>query len=332
MNKKFFSGDSVRQALLQAARHFQVEPEQIAYSEVDRRHGFLRGRRRAVIEVDIDNPVQAKGADEETGSEERAESAPAESVPAEAVPVASPPLEVAPVETHRHESESPSAPEEPPTEALPTEDIPTGPPTEEAAAPIAGHDSSSPAPAEGAAPAGLVAESSAPVTAAVDADPQTVAAARQALDRIFELGRIDVEVQSVQMGAEKLEVELRGEDEELLLEDRGRLLLAIQHLLPRMLRGLTGTSTPCQVDCDDFHEIRTEQLRDLAQRVASEVRKQRRSRTLEPMSPDERRIVHLTLADDPAVETVSQGNGLFKRVQIRLQKMQPRGFDPFARE
>ena len=119
---------------------------------------------------------------------------------------------------------------------------------------------------------------------------------------------------------------------EYLLEDRGRLLLAIQHLLPRMLRGLTGRSTPCQVDCDDFHEIRNEQLRDLAQRVASEVRNRRRSRTLEPMSPDERRIVHLTLADDPAVETVSQGNGLFKRVQIRPQKMQPRGFDPFARE
>ncbi len=170
------------------------------------------------------------------------------------------------------------------------------------------------------------------VAATGDPDPELAAAARQALDRIFELGRLDLEIQSIGQGEEKLEIELRGEDEEFLLEDRGRLLLAIQHLLPRMLRGLTGRSTPCLVDCDDFHEIRTEQLRDLAQRVASEVRNRRRSRTLEPMSPDERRIVHLTLADDPAVETVSQGNGLFKRVQIRPQKMQPRGFDPFGRE
>ncbi len=42
------------------------------------------------------------------------------------------------------------------------------------------------------------------------------------------------------------------------------------------------------------------------------------TRTLRPMNPADRRIVHLALADDPDVETESQGNGYFKRVSIRL--------------
>ncbi len=49
------------------------------------------------------------------------------------------------------------------------------------------------------------------------------------------------------------------------------------------------------------------------------------------MSPDERRIVHLTLTDDPAVETVSRGQGLFKRVQVRPVRERPQGFDPYNR-
>lgn len=326
MNKKFFSGDSVRQALLQAARHFQVEPEEVAYREVDRRHGFLRSRRRAVIEVDTENPLRG------TTAGPNAES-PAESTvepPAEPPNVQAEEAEEA-VEAREAAMEGDSPIDA--SEDLPVQDLRT----DEIVADVFGDDMESvepnepePAPAETESPD--VEPPAKEGRQASEASADVSDATRQALGRIFELGRLDLEIKSVRQGEEKLEVELRGQDEELLLEDRGRLLLALQHLLPRMLRGLTGTSAPCRVDCDDFHEIRTEQLRDLAQRVASEVRNRRRSRTLEPMSPDERRIVHLTLADDPAVETVSQGNGLFKRVQIRPQKMQPRGFDPFGRE
>ncbi len=155
-------------------------------------------------------------------------------------------------------------------------------------------------------------------------------AAEEALRRVFELGMLRLQAEVLQ-GEDRLEIELWGEDQDLLLEDRGRLLLAIQHLLPRLVRGLTGGSAPCRVDCDNFHEIRAERLRDLAQRAAHEVRHRGRPKTLEPMSPDERRIVHLTLADDPAVVTESHGDGLFKRVVVRPVARRPRGFDPYSR-
>jgi spoIIIJ-associated protein len=102
----------------------------------------------------------------------------------------------------------------------------------------------------------------------------------------------------------------------VLLKSQGRPLLAIQHLAPRLVRGLTGESVFCRVDCDSFHMIREERLRDLAQRVASEVTDRGRSRMLESMAPDERRIVHMTLADDPNVTTESQGDGFLKRIKV----------------
>jgi spoIIIJ-associated protein len=153
-------------------------------------------------------------------------------------------------------------------------------------------------------------------------------AAQEGIRKLLKLGNLDVEA-DVYQGESGLEIEIRGTDEEAFLEDRGRLLLALQHLLPRVLRGLTGETVPCRVDCDNYQEIRTEQLRVLAQKVAAEVRERGHSRTLEPMSPDERRIVHVTLADDAAVETESQGSGLFKRVMVMPVRQKSRGFDPY---
>ena len=49
------------------------------------------------------------------------------------------------------------------------------------------------------------------------------------------------------------------------------------------------------------------------------------------MAPDERRIVHLALADNPDVVTESEGRGYFKRVQIRPSQNRPRGFDRYNR-
>lgn len=149
-----------------------------------------------------------------------------------------------------------------------------------------------------------------------EAEGETADAIRESLEILLDLAGVEME-SSVLRGDERFEVELWGPDQDRLLRDHGRPLLSIQHLLVRMVRGLTGESVYCRVDCDQFHDIREERLRDLAQRVATEVASQHRSRLLESMAPDERRIVHLTLANDPAVETESQGSGYFKRVKIR---------------
>jgi spoIIIJ-associated protein len=72
----------------------------------------------------------------------------------------------------------------------------------------------------------------------------------------------------------------------------------------------------CRLDCEGFHTARGERLALLAQKAADRVRQGGRSWLLEPMPPDERRLVHLALAEEPDVETESVGDGFLKRVRV----------------
>jgi spoIIIJ-associated protein len=122
---------------------------------------------------------------------------------------------------------------------------------------------------------------------------------------------------SADSGGERVEVEIEGPDASLLVVEDGKGLLAIQHLLPRMLRGMTGRSSFVRVDSQEFHQKRRERLEALAAKEAEAASRSGRPRTLPPMAPDERRIVHLALKDSPAVVTESRGSGLHKRVVVR---------------
>lgn len=55
--RRFFSGNTVEQALVQAAGYFQIEPDRLAYRQIEKKHGFVRTRGRVVIEVDPENPT-----------------------------------------------------------------------------------------------------------------------------------------------------------------------------------------------------------------------------------------------------------------------------------
>ncbi len=145
---------------------------------------------------------------------------------------------------------------------------------------------------------------------------EIVAIARQALHQLLELADLEVSAEMV-LADGRLEVEIEGVDQELLVEDEGQVLLALQHLLPRVMFRELGRIVPCRLDSGGYQRRKEERLRGLARRVADEVVSRGGIRTLRPMNPADRRIVHLTLADDPDVETESQGNGYFKRVNIR---------------
>ncbi len=350
-DRRFFSGDSLAQALNQAAQHFQMAPAEINYKLVEKRHGFLKVRRKVVIEVDGAAPGRPPSP---TAPSTPPVTAP--SIPPVAAPSASPvAASAAPPVAASSDPSAPASPFSPGAAppAPPVADAPDSPAEPSATEPSPGSSIESPAPppetprraprrrsrrrvdlegggeaeADASQPASGAAEielPAAPLPAKKrfpSARGEEAEAAGKALALILDLAGLELESEILQ-GEEELLVELWGSDQEILLRDRGRLLLAIQHLLPRAIRGLIGRSVGCRVDSDDFHMIREERLRDLAQRAADEVRHRGRPKTLEPMSPDERRIVHLTLADYPGVETESHGSGLFKRVMVRATRGQ----------
>jgi spoIIIJ-associated protein len=333
--RRFFSGSSLRQALVLAASHFDVPPEEIAYTPIEKRHGFLRTARKVMIEVDPDNPRRPAGA-------------PAPAAPAEAEErrAAAPP--------ERREPPGPERERRP--ERREGGGAPRGgrgerpfggrgehggrreggweprEPRREPAGRFARPRTAAP-PAHGGWPRGsralpetvereaegLIALPEAPRRTSERYPPATgpvAEAAERGLRHLMEVAALELSFH-IHQGEGRLEIELSGDDTALCAGEEGELLRAIEHLLPRLVRGLAGEPIPCRVDCDNFHDLREERLRSLAQREADEVRRKGRARTLEPMNPADRRIVHITLADDPAVETESEGDGYFKRVTIR---------------
>jgi spoIIIJ-associated protein len=151
--------------------------------------------------------------------------------------------------------------------------------------------------------------------------------AAQMLDHLLELMGItaDVSIRDAEtpgdgLGMAKAVLDIEGDDLGLLIGRRGETLASLQYLLNLMVgRKLTEHAT-FTVDVEGYRRRREKQLNQLARRMADQVRRTRRPVTLEPMPPNERRIVHLTLAEDHEVETSSIGEGENRKVSISLKR------------
>lgn len=298
--RRFFSGNTLEQAVMQAASHYQIDPDEVAYRKIEKRHGFLKTRRGVVIDVDPDNPRRA-------GGQEVLAPAPVEP---EEIDSREEPEEIDPPEEEEGDEE---------LFVLKAQDL-VEEPTEGAG--FATSAESTPEPEEDVA--------ATPSEPLPEATGEMAEAAREAVEALLEVAGLELSVEVFQ-GDGQLEIELNGARQQELIADRGSLLLAIQHLLPRTIRGLTGRSVPCRVDSGNFHKMQEESLERLARKTAEEVKQEQVPVSLDPMNPAERRIIHLSLADDDEVVTESQGRGFFKRVAIRPARLRPRGFDRYNR-
>jgi spoIIIJ-associated protein len=319
--RRFFSGDSLQQALVQAANHYNLPPEEIAYRSLEKRHGFLKVRRKVVIEVNPDAPKREKAAP--------APPAPHPPPPARPVPPPEEPIRSAPAERPapsapdrserriqegRHEPRRRAAPARSPREAEPRRPDPGSPAGPSPGSSTRAAQNMQPGPRDGLVT--LPDTPRRPAERFPEASGPMAEAATKGAELLLRIAGLEL-VPRVLQGEDRLEVDLSGADVDWCFSDDGELVMAIEHLLPRLIRSMSSEATLVRVDCDNFQEIREERLRSLAQQVAEELRRRGKPRTLEPMNPADRRIVHMTLADDPGVMTESEGDGYFKRISVR---------------
>ncbi|MCS7206938.1 MAG: protein jag [Dehalococcoidia bacterium] len=112
-------------------------------------------------------------------------------------------------------------------------------------------------------------------------------------------------------------IEITGEDAGLLIGRKGETLRALQFLVNLITaHRLGGSDTPILLDVEHYKERRTKALQNLALRVAERVAQTGHPVSLEPMPPAERRIIHLALANHPAVKTESVGEGEKRKVVV----------------
>ena len=113
-------------------------------------------------------------------------------------------------------------------------------------------------------------------------------------------------------------INVSSEDSAILIGRKGRNLSAMQYLINRMLsRGDTNENTErVVVDVEGYVDRRRESLQEMALSMATMAKETQRNMRLKPLSPQERRIIHLALQDDEEIRTFSLGDSLFRSVVI----------------
>lgn len=121
----------------------------------------------------------------------------------------------------------------------------------------------------------------------------------------------------VQEEEEYFQVEISGRKSGVLIGRRGRTLNDLQYLLNTILmRQFQGLKKRVVLDVGNYRARREETLRHLALGVARKVKQSGREVALEPMTPQDRRTIHLALQNDESVQTYSKGEEPYRRVIV----------------
>jgi spoIIIJ-associated protein len=116
--------------------------------------------------------------------------------------------------------------------------------------------------------------------------------------------------------AGEIRIEIEGRDSGRIIGKKGQVLAAIQHVVNRVVNRPGLDRLHVVVDAEGYRQRREDTLATMAQRLGKKALDEGKIITFEPMSPRDRRIVHLALAKFPGVVTKSDGEGEGRRVQI----------------
>lgn len=121
-------------------------------------------------------------------------------------------------------------------------------------------------------------------------------------------------------GENTLDVDLSGDEMGVLIGKRGQTLDSLQYLVSLVINKEKNEYVRVKLDTENYRKRRKDTLENLAKNIAFKVKRTKRSVSLEPMNPYERRIIHSALQNDRYVTTHSEGEEPFRRVIISLKK------------
>ena len=116
--------------------------------------------------------------------------------------------------------------------------------------------------------------------------------------------------------------DIDGDDSGLLIGRRGETLRSLQFMVALLAGRQLDDRVRIFLDVAGYQQRRYESLENLARRVAQQVANTGRPFTLEPMPPNERRVVHMALAEYPGVSTASTGFGDERKIVVEPEQEQ----------
>jgi spoIIIJ-associated protein len=129
---------------------------------------------------------------------------------------------------------------------------------------------------------------------------------------------------SFHAGDRELSIVMSGDDMGILIGKRGQTLDSLQYLVSLVVNKESDDYIRVKLDTENYRERRKETLETLSKNIAYKVKRTKRSVSLEPMNPYERRIIHSALQNDKFVVTRSEGEEPFRHVVISLKREFPK--------
>ena len=148
----------------------------------------------------------------------------------------------------------------------------------------------------------------------LDAIADTAIAALQDILKYFNVGEVTIDEYEGDEG--ELILDITGDDLAILIGRHGRTLDALQFVVSAITVRSMGFRYPVIVDVEGYKSRQREKLESIARSTANKAASQHRSVKMRPMTPYERRIVHIALRDDDRVDTASEGEGSARHVVV----------------
>lgn len=148
----------------------------------------------------------------------------------------------------------------------------------------------------------------------LDEIADTAIAALKDILKYFNIGEVTIDEYEGDEG--ELILDITGDDLAVLIGRHGRTLDALQFLISAITVRKIGFRFPVIVDVESYKNRQRQKLEALARSSAKKAISQGRSIKLRPMTPYERRIIHVALRDNKRVDTASEGEGSARHVVI----------------
>jgi spoIIIJ-associated protein len=125
---------------------------------------------------------------------------------------------------------------------------------------------------------------------------------------------------SITDSPDSLRIELSGDGGEILLRRRAEALDALQHVVNTAFRRHLDNDRTLVVDCLDYRKGKDAELCEMARFMMEKAKSSGAPQEIGPLNPYARRLVHITVAEDPQMTSESIGDAFLKTVIISVRR------------
>lgn len=151
-------------------------------------------------------------------------------------------------------------------------------------------------------------------------EDSTIKACEVFLQDVLKAMGMEVKITSSIDSEGALNINMEGDNMGILIGKRGQTLDSLQYLTNRIANKNQEEYVRVKLDTENYRQRRKETLENLAKNIAYKVKRTKKSVSLEPMNPYERRVIHSALQGDKYVSTHSEGEEPYRRVVVTLAK------------